>query len=124
VLLHLARERVEVARALVAGQAAPGGEGAPRGLDRRTTSSGDACAMRASFWPVAGLMLSKCSRPGAKAPPMKWPKIRPWLSSHSTAGPAASGAGPYSIDSKISATFIPVPPPTPSGAGERPSSGR
>ena len=40
VLLHLARERVEVARALVAGQAAPGGEGAPRGLDRRTNLFG------------------------------------------------------------------------------------
>ena len=67
--------------------------------------------MLASFWPVAGLMLSKCSRPGVKAPPMKWPKLRPWLSSHSSTGPAASGAGPYSIVSKISATFMPVPPP-------------
>jgi NAD(P)-dependent dehydrogenase (short-subunit alcohol dehydrogenase family) len=40
VLLYLARERVEVARALVAGKAAPGGEGAARGLDRRTNLFG------------------------------------------------------------------------------------
>ncbi len=54
-----------------------------------------------------------------KAPPMKWPKARPCASSHAIARSAASGAGPYSIVSKISATLL-----MPWDAGARPSSGR
>ena len=64
--------------------------------------------MRASGLLVAGLMVSKYSPSAGSrhSPPMKCPKVRPRSSSQRTAGEALSGAGPYSMVSKISAMLM------------------
>src|SRR6476620_9533507 len=71
----------------------------------RSMSAGPACVRVASGFAVAGFSVSNVSRPGSlHLPPTKSPKLRPRPSSHSCTGPADSGAGPYSIDWKISGT--------------------
>src|SRR5690606_36826628 len=66
----------------------------------------------ASFSPVAGLFEAKILPGLANPPSMKCPNLRPCFSSQSSAGPAASGAGPYSRVSKISATLLMIQNPS------------
>src|SRR5688572_24799842 len=64
--------------------------------------------MRANCLPLPGLILSnsRSSSGAVHAPSIKSPKRRSWASSQALAGPALSGAGPYSRLSRISATLI------------------
>src|SRR5687768_1754980 len=64
--------------------------------------------MRESGLAVAGLIVSKYSPPVGftQALPMNRSSLRLCLSSHSIAVTGLSGAGPYSSDSKISATLF------------------
>src|SRR6185503_4491195 len=68
------------------------------------TSCAVPCETRASVARVAGLMTSKVSPGSVHRPPMNWPKTRSCFANHDNASLSLSGAGPYSSDSKISAT--------------------
>src|SRR5512135_470141 len=89
-----------------------------------STSAAVACVTFASGSAVAGFTVSKGSPGAVKAPSTKRPSARPCASSHFSAGPAASGAGPYSIDFRTSATRLvlrsfmrPSPHRMPEGGG-------
>src|SRR5690348_16169468 len=72
------------------------------------TAAFTSCAVpwetRASVARVAGLMTSNVSPGSLQRPPMNWPKTPSCFANHDSASLSLSGAGPYSSDSKISAT--------------------
>src|SRR5687768_18016037 len=64
------------------------------------------CDTRASAAAVDGSMTSIASPGDVHAPPMKWPNRPSCDASHLRASASDSGAGPYSIVSKISLTEV------------------
>src|SRR4051812_30772891 len=92
-------------RALACGDSAcQAGSAARAAATAAFTSCAVPCDTRASVARVAGLMTSNVSPGSVQRPPMNWPKTPSCLASHDRASLSLSGAGPYSSDSKISAT--------------------
>src|SRR3954471_14725689 len=92
-------------RALACGDSAcQAGSAARAAATAAFTSCAVPCDTRASVAGVAGLMTSNVSPGSVQRPPMNWPKTPSCLASHDRASLSLSGAGPYSSDSKISAT--------------------
>jgi len=104
VLLDAAGERVEMSRARMRRECRPG--------DERLPCRGDGCVdiafvpsvTRAISWVFAGLTTLNVCPGSVHAPPMKCPKTRSYFPNQASASLSLSGAGPYSIVSKISAT--------------------
>ena len=125
--LHLAGERVQVARPRVAGEAGPAGKAARAAATAASTSALPACGTRAIRCVVAGLITSNHSPLAGftQLPPTNSPNSPPsppsppCFASHSRACLSDSGAGPYAIVWKISETVV-----IPSGGGARPNTDR
>ena len=99
-LLHLARESVEIARALVAAERLPCWQSFARrgdgGIHVSRVANGDFGEGVASGR-IAGWSCTRRSRAVTHAPPMNSSKRRWWRSSHWLASLGSSGAAPYSM---------------------------
>ena len=130
VLLHLTRQRVE--------KAGPGvsADPLPRRQRRARRRHRGIHVLRAALrharqHPRRGgidRVERRALAASSTSPPMNWPNARPWPSSHFAAAASLSGAGPYSIVSKIAemlaigslvlrSTDLLTYRPTPSAAG-------